>query len=47
VCLSHLKQYSFEPWPVIGDFNEILEQSEKKGGALRREAQMDHFRNTL
>ena len=35
------------PWLVIGDFNEILEQLEKDGGAQRREVQMDLFRNTL
>jgi hypothetical protein len=45
--LSHLKQYNPMPWLVIGDFNEILEQSEKEGGVLRREAQMDLFLNTL
>jgi hypothetical protein len=27
--LSHLKLYNPEPWLVIGNFNEILEQSEK------------------
>jgi hypothetical protein len=45
--LSHLKSYLPDPWLVIGDFNEILEQSEKEGGIQRREAQMDLFRNTL
>jgi exonuclease III len=45
--LFHLKSYIPDPWLVIGDFNEILEQSEKEGGAQRREAQMDLFRNTL
>jgi hypothetical protein len=45
--LAHLKHYNPEPWLAIGDFNEILEQSEKEGGALRSDAQMDFFRNTL
>ena len=36
--LTYLKQYNLEPWLVIRDFNEILEQSEKEDGALRRDA---------
>uniref|UniRef100_A0A803QFF3 Reverse transcriptase domain-containing protein n=1 Tax=Cannabis sativa TaxID=3483 RepID=A0A803QFF3_CANSA len=35
------------PWLVIGDFNEILSNQNKLGGALRSEAQMDKFRNVL
>uniref|UniRef100_A0A803P2K3 Reverse transcriptase domain-containing protein n=1 Tax=Cannabis sativa TaxID=3483 RepID=A0A803P2K3_CANSA len=35
------------PWMVIGDFNEILSNSNKAGGALRNEAQMDKFRQVL
>jgi hypothetical protein len=31
----------------IGDFNEILVQDEKEGGAMRRERQMDGFRGAL
>ena len=32
------------PWLVIGDFNEILSNQNKLGGALRSEAQLDSFR---
>jgi hypothetical protein len=31
----------------VGDFNEIFEQPEKEGAALRGESQMDGFRNAL
>jgi hypothetical protein len=31
----------------VGDFNEIIEQSEKDGAGLRMESQMDGFRTTL
>uniref|UniRef100_A0A803P8Z3 RNase H type-1 domain-containing protein n=1 Tax=Cannabis sativa TaxID=3483 RepID=A0A803P8Z3_CANSA len=36
-----------QPWLTIGDFNEILSNNDKLGGALRRESQMDAFRTTL
>ncbi|XP_060968323.1 uncharacterized protein LOC115710989 [Cannabis sativa] len=32
---------------LIGDFNEILSQSDKLGGSLRNESQIEAFRNTL
>ncbi|XP_060972642.1 uncharacterized protein LOC133038492 [Cannabis sativa] len=35
------------PWLVIGDFNEILSNQNKLGGALRCEQQMDKFRSVL
>ncbi|KAM6546121.1 hypothetical protein CsatB_026857 [Cannabis sativa] len=35
------------PWLVIGDFNEILSNDNKLGGALRNEQQMDKFRSVL
>uniref|UniRef100_A0A803NW04 Reverse transcriptase domain-containing protein n=1 Tax=Cannabis sativa TaxID=3483 RepID=A0A803NW04_CANSA len=35
------------PWLVIGDFNEILSNANKQGGALRNEVQMDDFRKVL
>jgi hypothetical protein len=45
--LKHLHNYSPTPWLCVGDFNEIVEQSEKKWGALRREGQMEGFRKAL
>jgi len=45
--LNHLKSFNPVAWLCVGDFNEILEHSEKEGGALRREVQMDGFRNAL
>uniref|UniRef100_A0A803NUC0 CCHC-type domain-containing protein n=1 Tax=Cannabis sativa TaxID=3483 RepID=A0A803NUC0_CANSA len=35
------------PWILVGDFNEILSQSDKSGGSLRNEAQLTAFRSTL
>ena len=35
------------PWVVIGDFNEILNNGEKIGGAIRPERQMRGFRDAL
>ncbi|KAK9697218.1 hypothetical protein RND81_08G022400 [Saponaria officinalis] len=35
------------PIILFGDFNEILSATEKEGGALRRESQMDAFRATI
>lgn len=45
--LSHLASRSRGPWLCLGDFNEIVDLSEKCGGAIRSEAQMDRFRSTL
>jgi exonuclease III/ribonuclease HI len=45
--LQHLRQFQPQPWLCIGDFNEILTQDEKTGAILRREGQMDQFRNAL
>jgi hypothetical protein len=45
--IRHLKAFSPLPWMCVGDFNEILDQSEKEGAAIRRESQMDGFRSVL
>ncbi|KAL8512591.1 hypothetical protein ACS0TY_018908 [Phlomoides rotata] len=35
------------PWFCMGDFNEILWSSEKKGGNIRFNQNMDHYRSTM
>ncbi|KAM6588352.1 uncharacterized protein LOC133038470 [Cannabis sativa] len=35
------------PWLVMGDFNEVLSQSDKLGGPLRCENQIDAFRDAI
>lgn len=46
--LKHLKSlHSLPFWLCAGDFNEILEQSEKDGATVRRESQMLGFREVL
>lgn len=45
--LKHLKNHQPVPWMCVGDFNEILEQSEKEGAVIRRESQMQSFREAL
>ena len=45
--LQHLQTYSPMAWLCIGDFNEIVDQSEKWGANPRRESQMELFRSTL
>jgi endonuclease/exonuclease/phosphatase family metal-dependent hydrolase len=45
--LQHLQSYSPMAWVCIGDFNEIVEQSEKWGANPRREGQMELFRLAL
>ena len=45
--LCHLKLLITEPWLCAGDFNEILDQSEKVGGRRRPQFLMENFRNTL
>jgi hypothetical protein len=45
--LKFIKDMSPSPWLYIGDFNEITNQSEKWGAAMRREAQMQNFKATL
>jgi len=45
--LSHLKSLSNDAWLCMGDFNEVVDHSEKYGGAMKSEAQMERFRTTL
>jgi hypothetical protein len=45
--LKHLAQLSSLPWVCLGDFNEILENSEKVGGDTRSQGQMLAFRQAL
>lgn len=45
--LSSLSNEFDLPWLVIGDFNEIMCASEKKGGAKRSNTQMLRFKNTV
>ena len=45
--LRLLKAKSILPWVYSGDFNEILFNCEKEGGAPRAEAYMEGFRKAL
>lgn len=45
--MRHLKDHVTLPWLCSGDFNEILFQHEKEGGALRAEFLMENFRKAL
>jgi hypothetical protein len=45
--LRHLTTYSPNAWLCVGDFNEILADSEKYGGARKPRGQMEAFKNTL
>uniref|UniRef100_A0A803Q0X9 Reverse transcriptase domain-containing protein n=1 Tax=Cannabis sativa TaxID=3483 RepID=A0A803Q0X9_CANSA len=46
--LQHLSDVApLLPWLVIGDFNEILSNSDKSSGALRNESQMEAFRSVV
>ena len=35
------------PWLSIGDFNEIVSESEKEGGSLRPRRQMKNFLDSI
>lgn len=45
--LKSLGNQSALPWVCCGDFNEIVESSEKEGGLLRPDWQMRQFRDAL
>jgi len=45
--LTHLRNNSSSAWMCIRDFNEIVNHQEKVGGAVRNEAQMEKFWDTL
>jgi hypothetical protein len=47
ILLKRLQQYDDMPWLVVGDFNEILEASEKMGRIERQWYQMEAFRQAL
>ncbi|KAK9756466.1 hypothetical protein RND81_01G099800 [Saponaria officinalis] len=45
--LREIRGFSNLPWMVIGDFNQILFEGEKKGGAPRAQSEMNDFRKTM
>jgi hypothetical protein len=45
--LRHLKSMDSVQWVCLGDFNEILKQSEKWGGNERNRSLMESFQSTL
>jgi hypothetical protein len=45
--LNHLQSFCRGAWLCCGDFNEIVEHSEKWGGSRRRDGQMEQFRSVL
>jgi hypothetical protein len=45
--LNHLSIYNPQDWFCIGDFNEIVDLSEKAGGMMHNDNQMESFRSTL
>jgi exonuclease III len=45
--LRYLNSCDPTPWIYAGDFNEILDQTEKEGSIIRRESQMMRFREAL
>lgn len=45
--LTVLKHQNDLPWLYAGDFNEILMETEKKGGVERRGQRIQNFRDTL
>ncbi|KAL2899875.1 hypothetical protein RDABS01_024957 [Bienertia sinuspersici] len=45
--MREIKEYATIPIVFFGDFNEILSETEKEGGASRDERRMDAFRETV
>ena len=45
--LKHLKSLALGPWLCAGDFNEIIDQTEKIGGRQRPNYLMENFKSTL
>jgi hypothetical protein len=45
--LKHLERLNSHPWVCLGDFNEVLIDSEKLGGNKRQRSQMIEFQRTL
>lgn len=45
--LERLSLLSSMSWFILGDFNEILTHSDKKGGRTRPGYQIDHLRSTI
>ncbi|XP_059436227.1 uncharacterized protein LOC132169166 [Corylus avellana] len=45
--LRHLKSKALGPWMCAGDFNEIVDPSEKVGGKRRSNFLMENFKTTL
>ena len=45
--LRHLASFEPAPWICMGDFNEMLHQSEKSGGNERKWGLMEDFHSAL
>jgi hypothetical protein len=45
--LRHLRSFEPRAWLCVGDYNEILEESEKRGGVPRARWQMSDFQQTM
>jgi hypothetical protein len=45
--LKYLRNHPPAPWLCMGDYNEIINNSEKWGAATRRESQMEEFRDMV